>query len=297
MSTISLFKVFAAAMTNYIEKHNANYTTIESTINQLLSLVTGQVSGSWQVPDGLKQIFDRLGIIGIDSYDFTEGALSSPNYNLVVSAGAYWDGGNFYSKSSTTTISLAGKSAGTWYLNLDTAGIPIVESSPGARPVRQFSWSGSTVSAKALYSTCAILFDGDDYADCLDSTARAKDFTSLAERLEEIEVLLGKNVQDKTCADDVYINFALGGSARITLDRATTTLHLSGAYDHQKLILEIIQDDTGGREIDFGAEVVPGIDFTFPIPLSSDPNMRDFIGLVYSADSEKYHYTSLARGY
>jgi hypothetical protein len=36
-----------------------------------------------------------------------------------------------------------------------------------------------------------ILFDGDDYNDCLDSAAQAKTFTSLANRLEDIESQLG----------------------------------------------------------------------------------------------------------
>ncbi|MHA1952268.1 MAG: hypothetical protein ACW987_20720 [Candidatus Thorarchaeota archaeon] len=36
-----------------------------------------------------------------------------------------------------------------------------------------------------------ILFDGDDYNDCLDSAAQAKSFTSLADRLEDIENQLG----------------------------------------------------------------------------------------------------------
>ena len=59
--------------------------------------------------------------------------------------------------------------------------------------IRQFHWdSGShMVSSKALYQGISILFDGDDYADCLDSAARNKTFTKLADRLEEIEQLLG----------------------------------------------------------------------------------------------------------
>jgi hypothetical protein len=193
MSTITLFKAFVSGMTDYIARHNANYSQIETTINQLLGMVTGQMGGSWQVPDGLKQIFDREGIIGIDSFDFTEGAKTGPAYNIVVSVGAYWDGAaNFYSKSSTTTLSMAGKAAGTYYLNLDSAGTPIIESSHGGSCIRSFAWSGSVVSDKALYSGCAVLFDGDDYAACLTSVVRAKDFEQLSDRLEEIEALLSE---------------------------------------------------------------------------------------------------------
>jgi hypothetical protein len=191
MSAITLFKAFVAGMTDYISKHNANYATIETTINQLLSLVTGQVGGSFQVPDGLKQIFDRKGIIGIGSYDFTEATLSGPNYNLSITAGAFWDGSSsFLSNVATTVISMSGKATGTWYLNLDTVGVPVIEATPGANGVRSFEWDSAThiVSAKALQN--AVLFDGDDYADMLTSAARSKSFTKVADRLEEIEDLL-----------------------------------------------------------------------------------------------------------
>ena len=142
----------------------------------------------------------------------------------------------------------------------------------------------------------AILFDGDEYADCLTSTARAKTFTQLATRLEEIEVLLSKTVQTPAAADTVNINWALGGIARVALNRATTTFAFSGAYDGQKCVLELVQDAEGGREIAFGAETLPGTDFTFPVPLSGAVK-RDFLGFIYSAGNSKYNYVSLARGY
>jgi hypothetical protein len=194
MSTVTLFKAFVQGMTDYIAKHNANYSAIESTLNYILGMLTGATGGDLSVPLGLKEIFDRKGLIGVSSYDFSEGVLSGPQYNLGVNAGAYWSGTNFLSKASATNLSLAGRATGDYYVNLDASGVPSVSDAAGGDCIRQFHWdAGShTVSGKAIYSGVAVLFDGDDYADQLTSAARAKTFTRVADRLEEIELLLGE---------------------------------------------------------------------------------------------------------
>ena len=98
--SVSLFKAFVQGMTDYIVKHNANYALIETNLNYLLGMVTGQAGGDISVPPGLKEVFDRKGLIGIGSYGFNAGTLTGPSYNLAVGAGAYWSGatGNFRSK-------------------------------------------------------------------------------------------------------------------------------------------------------------------------------------------------------
>jgi hypothetical protein len=294
---VTLFKAFVIQMVDYIDRHNANYSAIESALNDLYGKVLLATGGQLQVPDGLAEIFDRRGLIGIGSYDFNEGALPGPNYNFTVAAGAYYNGGYFYHKASTTVLSMAGKANGTYYLNLDLLGNPILATTADQTTTRQFSWDGSQISAKALYTGVNVLFDGNDYADCLTSAARSKNFTKVADRLEEIEVLLGKTVQTPASADTITIDWSKGSHACITLDRATTNIHMTGAYDGQKCTLELIQDATGGRQVAFGAMVQPGTDFTLPAPLSSGPNKRDFLGLFYSAGNDKYHYVSLSRGY
>jgi len=194
--SVSLFKAFVQGMTDYIAKHNANYALIETNLNYLLGMVTGQAGGDFAVPPGLKEIFDRKGIIGSGSFDFNAGTLTGPNYNLTVAAGAYWSGatGNFRSKPGSTNLSMAGKATGTWYVYLDSSGAPALSSSVKDDTVRQFAWDSIThvVSAKTLYAGVSILFDGDDYADQLTSAARSKSFTKVADRLEEIEQLLAE---------------------------------------------------------------------------------------------------------
>ncbi|MBU4354895.1 MAG: hypothetical protein KJ822_06055, partial [Proteobacteria bacterium] len=194
--SVSLFKAFVQGMTDYIVKHNANYALVETNLNYLLGMVTGQAGGDISVPPGLKEVFDRQGLIGIGSYGFNAGTLTGPSYNLTVAAGAYWSGatGNFRSRATPTSISMSGQATGTYYVYLDASGNPVVGISALADTVWQFAWNSSThvVSAKALFAGVSILFDGDDYADQLTSTARNKSFTKVADRLEAIEQLLAE---------------------------------------------------------------------------------------------------------
>jgi hypothetical protein len=283
---------FEVGISDYIPKMNQDNELLETYINLLLASLTGQSVSGLAVPQGLQQIFDRRGLIGEGSYDFAIGGSS-----LSVTAGAYWSGYSFFYKTTTTTLSMVGLPAGTYYLNLDATGTPLVSTTSDPSTSRQFSWNGSVTSAKAVYAGVSILFDGDDYADMLTSAARSKTFTKVADRLEEIEVILGSTVQTPTPADTINIDWSLGSHVRILLDRATTTINMSGGVDSRKYTLELIQDPVGGRAVVFGAEAAAGAEFTFPAPLSTDPDLADFLGFFYSDGNSKYNFVSIARGY
>ena len=201
--SVTLFKAFIQGMTDYIAKHNSNYSVIESNLNYILGILTGQSGGDLAVPLGLKEIFDRKGLIGISSYDFDEGVLTGPSYNLGVDPGAYWSGTAFLYKATGTTLSLAGRTTGTYYVYLDSGGAPALSDTVKDNTLRSFYWDASThqVSNKQLYTGVAVLFDGDDYADMLTSAAKSKTFTKVADRLEEIEA--GQDVFSGYYAQDL----------------------------------------------------------------------------------------------
>jgi hypothetical protein len=201
--SVTLFKEFVVGMTDYIAKHNANYGAIETNLNYILGVLTGQSSGELAVPLGLREILDRKGIIGIGSYDFNEGMLSGPGYNLAVAAGAYWSGTTFLSKTGSSNVSMAGKATDTWYLYLDASGSPAVSSRVQNNTIRSFDYNATThvVSNKQIYTGVAVLFDGDDYADMLTSAAKSKTFIRVADRLEEIEA--GQDVFSGYYAQDL----------------------------------------------------------------------------------------------
>lgn len=187
--SVTLFKAFIQGMTDYIAKHNSNYSVIESNLNYILGILTGQSGGDLAVPLGLKEIFDRKGLIGIGSYDFGEGTLTGPNYNLGVASGACWSGTAFLYKATGTTLSLAGRATGTYYVYLDGGGAPALSDTVKDNTLWSFHWDAGShqVSNKQLYTGVSVLFDGDDYHDMLDSAVRSKSFTRVADRLEEIE--------------------------------------------------------------------------------------------------------------
>jgi hypothetical protein len=209
-NTVSLYTSFAVGMMDYITRHNSNYSLIEQTLNNLLALIGGQMSGSnAQVAQGLQWIFDRTGVVGIESYDFPTGDVGT---DIVVAAGAYWNAGTqtFLAKVSSSTISMSGQAAGTYYVILDASGNPSVSTTPGAATVRQFVWDGSSnVSAKALYSGVSILFSGYDYALMLVSATLGVSFQTVAARLENIE---GDMTQVSSQASSATPTPAMGGT-------------------------------------------------------------------------------------
>lgn len=186
MATVSLIKVFQGS-TSYATDHESNYTAIETAINGLNTLLGGATS-VLDVPNGLREIFDRNGIIGKASYKPSDnGGVALPSNNLTVAAGAYWSTVYFGKKPDTTVISMTPFATALHYINVPTGGVPVVATSPTADACWQFNYDAATdiVTNVAKYSTCDILLDGDDYNGMLGA------YQSVAERLAAIEAATG----------------------------------------------------------------------------------------------------------
>jgi hypothetical protein len=189
--TWELFKDWFEVGSAYQARHQANYETIESALNNLDERLTGVVGDTGAaVPMGLQEIFDRKGLVGRESYSFTEGEKSTSQ--LVVLKGAYWTGDEWRQKTTSTTLSLSGHATGTKYINIDAAGAPALATSAGTHTVWQFAWDSATkiVSAAAIYTGVAVLFDGDAWQRLLTSVVKGTDYTCPSDRLEEIEAVL-----------------------------------------------------------------------------------------------------------
>ena len=106
-----------------------------------------------------------------------------------------------------------------------------------------------------------------------------------------------EKVQTLDSADTINVDWSLGSTIRVALDRDLTTFAFTGGYDGQKCVLELLQDPVGGRHIALGDEVLAGTDLTFPLFLSAGAGLRDYLGFFYHAPSGTYRYVSLARGY
>lgn len=184
---ISLAKAFAAS-TTYVTDHESNYTIIEDAINSILTTLTGS-SGSLSVPQGLQEIFDRDGVIGVASYQLTNQTVVSDS--LTIPAGAAWIASTFRRKTSSTILNTSALTTGTRYINVDSGGNPVLSSTLTAESVYSFAWDSGTKVISSATPLVDVLLDGDDYNDMLDSSVLATSYTSVADRLEAIEAALG----------------------------------------------------------------------------------------------------------
>lgn len=105
-----------------------------------------------------------------------------------------------------------------------------------------------------------------------------------------------KMVQTLTCADNVTVNWSLGSTAEITLDRATTTFAFTGARNGQRCVL-IVKQYAGPGAIAFGAEVRAGADLTSPPTLTATADKKDYLGYIYNGTDSKYDFVSIAKGF
>ena len=178
---ISLTKIFAG-ISDYVSKHEANYTTIETSINDLLTLVSGSSSTS-VVPTGLREIFDRNGVIGIASFQLTNQTVISNN--LSIPAGSAWMNLAFGTQTGATVLDTSALTTGTRYIDIDSTGTLSLADSSSVNSLYSFDWvSGTGVITNATLLV-DILFDGDDYNAMLGSE------TTVAARLATIEASLG----------------------------------------------------------------------------------------------------------
>jgi hypothetical protein len=106
-----------------------------------------------------------------------------------------------------------------------------------------------------------------------------------------------KLVQTLTCADNVSINWSLGWTAQITLDRATTTFAFTGASSGKERLVLIVKQYSGPGAVAFGAEARGGTDLTLPPTLTATAGKKDYLGFFYNVEDSKYDFVSISQGY
>lgn len=106
--------------------------------------------------------------------------------------------------------------------------------------------------------------------------------------------LAAYTVVTKTWASTVAINWDDANCQRITL-AGNTTLTFTGGVDGEKLILELKQDATGGRQITLPSNVRYSV--TIPgVTLSGGGNRIDKLGFMFNATDNKYDLVAITYG-
>lgn len=70
----------------------------------------------------------------------------------------------------------------------------------------------------------------------------------------------------------------------------------TGGVDGQRIVIELVQDNVGGRTISTGSPVAYGTDIP-SITLTTTPNRRDYLTLVYNGDISQYCVVAFVKGY
>ncbi len=227
---ITLQKTFSGS-TTYVADHESNYGIVEDAINNLLTALGGTTGTALSVPSGLQEIFDRDGVIGINSFLMATGNLGG--FLLGVPAGAAWVGSEFRKNAASQTVNLTGLPDGTLHLNIATNGTANVTTASNSNTIYSFTWASSTTTVSNRTLEVDILFDGDDYNDALSSTALATNYTSLSARLEDAESRLGTlgsfYMQDTNTTTGLTFGFKAGKvrNDNVVTDTASGTLTLS----------------------------------------------------------------------
>jgi len=139
----------------------------------------------------------------------------------------------------------------------------------------------------AVKTPIKAIFDGNGNATGL------AEFTS-SDTLPYSAVTLAQ-VQTPTYSANKTINWSEGNIARMTLT-GNCVITNTGAYDGQKLLLELKQDGTGSKTVSFTSETRFGTDIT-GITLTTTANKSDKIGLIYNGADGKYDVIAFARGF
>ena len=112
----------------------------------------------------------------------------------------------------------------------------------------------------------------------------------------EVDIPVNPVVSTPGWASTLSLNTSGINVIRILLSGPSTTLNFNAGVDGQKLMLELIQDSNGNRQISLGTGVKLGTDIT-SLTLSTGANAVDYVGLIYKASTGNWNVIAYARGY
>ncbi|AQV94745.1 hypothetical protein BJN34_12730 [Cupriavidus necator] len=196
--------------TNYIAKHNSNYSIIKAAVDALQAATQGGASSAATAVTAFEGMFGSVALIGYGSF-----ATSTSGSDLTLQPGYTWR--NSLSKVlqlvSAATLSFSGKSAATYYIEVDAGGQPNVVAT-SAEPIYSVVWTGSAFGT--ITRVAAVFPNAADFLAALASAALGATYGTLDERLEagEAKALLGELARTFQTG---RLSKSVAGSAEVTL--------------------------------------------------------------------------------
>ncbi|EYS89466.1 hypothetical protein CF68_32975 [Cupriavidus sp. SK-4] len=196
--------------TNYIGKHNSNYAIIKGAVDALQGATQGGASSAATAVTAFEGMFGSVALIGYGSF-----AASTSGTNLTLQPGYTWR--NSLSKVlqlvAAATLDFTGKSAATYYIEVDAGGQPnVVETS--AEPIFSVVWTGSAFGA--ITRVAPTFPSATDFLAALTSAALGTTYGSLDERFEagEAKAVLGELAR---AFQTGRLSMSVAGGADVTL--------------------------------------------------------------------------------
>lgn len=283
--------------TNYITKHNNNYSKIKNAVDTLEGDV---LSLSEQLAGAGADAFNLL-------FGFNTGVFKDTSYvpvasgsTLTVSSGYAWrpDLQQVVGKVDSTDISFSGQGSNTYYIDIGNDGVPVRSTALGVASVYSLLWNGSSFSA--ITRLFPVIWAQADWAQAQTSTALSTTFGALGARLDAIEALLsgGTAQQPYVLSPSYYTGTIIPPSARLPRHRfpveVTFPANFAGSSGYAEggatasAIFSIVRNSSqvgtatfSGTSATFassgGAEVTFAIGDTLQLvaPASSDATLSD----------------------
>lgn len=102
--------------------------------------------------------------------------------------------------------------------------------------------------------------------------------------------------QTKTYASTLVIDVSGAATFDVTLTGNIVIGLTNPAYDGQKIVLRIKQDATGSRLVTFDTSIKVGTDIT-GFTATTTAAKTDILGFIYNAQSEKFDFVAITKGY
>jgi hypothetical protein len=180
--TISL-PTYANGDIDYVAKMNNTNDVVEQAINSLSNQIIAQAGTQVSVGSMVAALLGTaVACVGTASYVPTGSGTT-----LTVSSGYAWlpAEGIVVAKSSSTTITFAGLSAGTYYVNVDATGMPSRASSSGTYTLWSVVWGGSAFGA--IERVAPVVWNSTDEINAQTSTAYGETYYDPDSRFEASE--------------------------------------------------------------------------------------------------------------
>lgn len=205
--TITLQRLATTGETAYISKHNANYDTLENTLNTLSGTVD-TLSGAAASPTNLFNIGKAMfGPIAVALIGETSFASSTSGTNLTLQPGFFWSASaaQMAYKPTTTVIPFSGAAAGTYYIRMGVDGIPYRDTSSAAA-LYSVVWSGTVFTTVTKLATYAPGYQ--DLLDLLSSGYSGLTYASPDKRIEATEKAFSALLSKAITTADVTLTTA-----------------------------------------------------------------------------------------